>query len=70
MTVYDKIVYIIDGGKYGNGNITFFVSEYTNKWQEGGASCGLQNRTITAIKNEHRGKRVKFVTIKLPSLPK
>lgn len=66
---YDKIVYIINGGEYGNGYISI-SKMYDGSYCEGSASCGLQDRSVTAIKKEHRGKDVKFIIVKLPSLPK
>ena len=67
--VEERIVYIINGGKYGNGYISISKSEYDGNWQEGSASCGLQNKSIADIKREYSGK-TKFIIIKLPSLPK
>lgn len=75
MTTYDRIVYIINGGKYGNGYMALtkwkgFSGDIT--WISGGASCGLQNRSIDAIKRDNTfvNEKTKFIIVKLPNLPK
>ena len=71
---YDRIVYIIDGGKYGNGYIAFSKWEGFKRdisWISAGSSCGLHNRTITDIKKKYsRLGKTKFIIVKLPALPK
>ena len=75
MTKNDKIVYIINGGKHGNGYIA--LTKWTGfkgdvSWIPGGASCGLHKKSIDEIKREFSfgNEKTKFIIVKLPQLPK
>lgn len=74
MTTYDRIVYIINGGRYGNGYIGFTKWKGFGgniEWITSGASCGLHKKSIDEIKKEQgQYGKTKFVIVKLTSLPK